>query len=440
MASVPTDSNELAEPEGEGRWEAALETITAGLSAAATRDEILRSILDEGGRLLQASAAVAYLVSADRLRLAVVAHVGISQALAREVAGISVGSNFPVARSIREGRPVWVSSREALERDFPEFERAVAGQFERQAIAALPLRVGGEIIAGLGFAFPEAHAFEARERAFMTTLTERCEAALERARRYEESQQARAAAERSRAEAEALLRFNEVVAGILAHDLRNPLAAVLMNARLLGGAELERTRTIGTRIITSAERMSRMIDQILEWTRLRARTGRIELTCVDCDLGGLTDEVVAEVRARKPDAPIAVERRGVLRGRWDGDRLAQVVSNLVGNAVDHATGPGVLVALDGTGPRGGEGHGGEVTISVQNEGQIDDGLLPVIFEPFRRRVEGSRVPGRGPGRLGLGLGLYIARQIVLAHGGRLDVEQGPGPRVTFVATLPRAPG
>ena len=435
MSGVPTDSSDLPQTVGEGHPEAALESVTAGLSAAATRDEILASILDEGGRLLQASAAVAYVVSVDGVTLAVVAHVGISEALARKIDGISAASNFPVARAIREGRPVWVSTHETLERDFPEFESAVAGQFERQATAALPLRVRGDVVAGLGFAFPETHAFDSRERAFLTTLAERCEAALERARFYEESQKARAAAERSRAEAEALLRFNEVVAGILAHDLKNPLAAVLMNARLLRGAELERTRTISARIVTSAERMSRMIDQILEWTRFRARTGQIHLTCGDCDLTALTDEVVAEVRARKPEVPIAVECRGELRGRWDGDRLAQVVSNLVGNAVDHASVPGVLVTLDGS---GGEGH--DVVISVQNEGQIDEALLPVIFEPFRGRVEGARASGHGPGRLGLGLGLYIARQIVLAHAGRLEIERGPGARVTFVATLPRGPG
>src|SRR5260370_19836935 len=120
MSGVPTDSSDLPQPAGEGHPEGALESVTAGLSAAATRDEILASILDEGGRLLQASAAVAYVVSADRLTLAVAAHEGISEELARKIDGISTASNLPVARAIREGRPVWVSTHETLERDFPE--------------------------------------------------------------------------------------------------------------------------------------------------------------------------------------------------------------------------------------------------------------------------------------------------------------------------------
>jgi len=244
-----------------------------------------------------------------------------------------------------------------------------------------------------------------------------------------ESEAARVAAERGRAEAEAALRFNEVVSGILAHDLKNPLAAVLMNARLLRGSTGERERTISTRIITSSERMSRMIDQILDWTRVRGAPGHIDITRTDCDLGAIAQEVVAELRARKPDAPIAVEARGALGGRWDADRLSQVLSNLVGNAVDHASRPGVSLLLDG--------GGNDVRVVVENDGEIDDALLPVIFEPFRGRASGT--PSRARGRVGLGLGLYIARQIALAHGGRVDVARVSDARVAFTVTLPRDP-
>jgi signal transduction histidine kinase len=429
-------SNRLAELELEARREAALQAVTAALSSAVTREQILEAILDDGSRVLRSSAAVAYLLSETQgqgqvddgqaQRLLLVARRGIPDALVKVLDGLPLSSNYPVARSIREGLPVWVSSHDALAQEFPEFELAVADGFERQAIVALPLRVRGELVGGIGLAFPETHAFDRAERAFMTTLAERCESAMERARLYEESQQARAAAESSRAEAEALLRAHEIVAGILAHDLKNPLAAVLMNARLLRDAEGERTRAIGRRILTSGERMARMIDQILEWTRMRAGSGWVVLERKECDLGTVIDEAVAELRARKADVALVIETRGDLRGRWDPDRLAQVVSNLVGNAIDHASPPGVSVSV--------EGVGDEVRLTVRNEGRIEEQLLPVIFEPFHGRAFGARARGRG-----LGLGLYITRQIVLAHGGRLELEQGPGDRVTFVATIPRGP-
>ncbi|HEX4406245.1 MAG TPA: HAMP domain-containing sensor histidine kinase [Polyangia bacterium] len=254
---------------------------------------------------------------------------------------------------------------------------------------------------------------EARREAALQTVTAELSAA-------------RAAAEQSRAEAEALLRFNEVVAGILAHDLKNPLAAILMNARLLRDADAERARTVGARIVTSGERMSRMIDQILEWTRLRAGAGWVHLTRAACDLGALTDEAVVELRGRKADAAVVVEASGDLRGSWDADRLAQVISNLVGNGLDHASSPGVRVTLDGS--------GAQVRLAVKNTGTIDDDFLPLVFEPFRGRTAGVKSRGRG-----LGLGLYITRQIVLAHGGTVEVERGPEGTVTFVVTLPREP-
>jgi signal transduction histidine kinase len=244
--------------------------------------------------------------------------------------------------------------------------------------------------------------------------------------RVSELERARAEAEQSRAEAEALLRLHEVVAGVLAHDLRNPLAAVLMNARMLRDASDERSRGIGRRILTSGERMSRMIDQILEWTRLRAGGPSFAVELADCDLGAITSDVVAELQARKADAPLAVDARGDLRGRWDPDRLAQVVSNLVGNALEHATRPGADVTLDGA--------GAQVRLLVANEGWVDDQILPTLFEPFHGRASGARKSGRG-----LGLGLYITRQIVLAHGGQVELARGPGSRVTFAVTLPRAP-
>ena len=143
-------SNRLAELELEARREAALQAVTAALSSAVTREQILEAILDDGSRVLRSSAAVAYLLSPDAegqaKRLSLVARRGVPDELVSVLDGLPLSSNYPVARSIREGLPVWVSSHDALAHDFPEFERAVRGAFERQAIVALPLRVRGELV------------------------------------------------------------------------------------------------------------------------------------------------------------------------------------------------------------------------------------------------------------------------------------------------------
>jgi K+-sensing histidine kinase KdpD len=403
-------------PEVEAGRERALESVTAQLSAAATRQEILRAMLSVGSRVLASSAAAAYLRAGDVLTL--VAHAGLSDAVAAKIDGLPLASSYPVPRAIREGSPVWIPSAAALDRDFPEFSRDFSGVFDGQAVVALPLRVGGEIVGGLGFGFPSEHAFDAGERSFLSTLAARCETAMERASLYEESQ-------RCRAEAEALLRFHEVVSGILAHDLKNPLAAVLMNARILRSEESARARAIGTRIVSSGERMARMIEQILEWTRLHTKGARQEISRTSCDLGQIVAEIVGELRAQNGDVPIAVEATGDLRGTWDADRLARAVSNVVGNAIEHATRPGVAISL--------AGEPDCVRLTVANEGHVDAALLPTIFEPFQ--TQGGRAR---PGRRGLGLGLFITRELVLAHEGRIEVA-AHGSQVVLTLTFPRAP-
>jgi signal transduction histidine kinase len=135
--------------------------------------------------------------------------------------------------------------------------------------------------------------------------------------------------------------------------------------------------------------------------------------------------VVSEVQAAYPQRKIEVEQTGTLGGNWDGERLAQVASNLLGNALQHGDPDGIVrVTVDGTRPDA-------VVIKVVNSGTIPPDLLPQLFDPFR----GSR---RQTGRAeGLGLGLYIVQQVVLAHGGRVDVQSENDNRTAFVVRIPR---
>jgi two-component system, sensor histidine kinase and response regulator len=122
-----------------------------------------------------------------------------------------------------------------------------------------------------------------------------------------------------------------------------------------------------------------------------------------------------------------VRQRGDFNGEWDGGRLAQVASNLITNALQYGE-PGhpVAVELDGTQPD-------SVELIVANAGSIPRELLPVIFDPFRGRSD----PGRRSD--GLGLGLYIVRQLVEAHEGRVDVTSNASDGTRFIVRLPRQP-
>ena len=178
-----------------------------------------------------------------------------------------------------------------------------------------------------------------------------------------------------------------------------------------------------SRILSSGERMLRMIEQLLDFTRIRVGGG-IELRASEIDLGDICRVVIAELEAAHAGSALRLHASGNLRGTWDGDRLTQVLSNLASNALQHGEpAGGVDVALEGGDPE-------RVTIHVHNRGVIPEQVRPVLFDPFRGSQERER-------RGGLGLGLFIARQIVLAHAGEVLVDSSPIAGTTFTIVLPR---
>jgi len=234
--------------------------------------------------------------------------------------------------------------------------------------------------------------------------------------------QADAAQEALVSNLERTVAFSERFAGILGHDLRNPLFAIHTAGLVLG----QRATTTGDmktsqQILVSADRMSRMINQILDFTRTRIGSG-IPLSPTRSDLATICTSVVDELETGRPKAAITVDRRGDTTGTWDPDRLAQVFSNIVGNALDHGGDSAAAIRLDGT-------AADAVAIEVRNAGAIPAHRLSTIFDPFLP-------PSRTDPRAGLGLGLYIADQIVHAHGGSIEAST-PDATTLFRIVIPR---
>jgi signal transduction histidine kinase len=224
------------------------------------------------------------------------------------------------------------------------------------------------------------------------------------------------------------LRLNEMFAAVLGHDLRNPLSAILTAAQLL---ELRSSDDVvqrtAARMLSSGKRMSRLIDDMLDLARARL-AGGIPIKPESFDLASLIERVVQEHQAAYPARQIEWRGEGDSVGEWDMERLAQVASNLIGNAFQHGReSEPVQVCVDGR-------QTDLVVFSVTNGGSIAAETMPHIFDPFRR---GQRDPGRTDG---LGLGLYIAQQIVNAHHGEVDVSAPDGTHTRFRVTIPRRPG
>jgi len=221
------------------------------------------------------------------------------------------------------------------------------------------------------------------------------------------------------------LRLNEMLTAVLGHDLRSPLNAVMTSAHLiLRLTNEQQVRDTALRIQSSGKRMSRMIEDILDLARARL-AGGIPVKREPADLGSLLERVLPEIRAAQTGSRIALSRSGDLRGEWDAERLTQVASNLIGNALQHGDQTeAVQVTLDGT-------ERDVVTLTVSNTGTIPPDLLPALFDPFSGA---ERQAGRSEG---LGLGLYIVQQIVLAHQGSVDVRSESPDRTCFVVKVPR---
>ena len=213
----------------------------------------------------------------------------------------------------------------------------------------------------------------------------------------------------------------DIYIGVLGHDLRTPLSAILMTARtlLMRGKLDETERSAVSRMARNAERMASLIRDVLDYTRDHA-CGELPLNRRTCDLGEVCSEIVDDVQLLNPERAIRLSFGTDLTGSWDRERVEQVVANLLQNAVQHGRGD-VNVFVEPT--------PGAVLIRVHNRGAvIAPEEISTLFEPFRRGSEN---------RLGLGLGLYIVQVIMRAHGGSVDVESSAATGTTFTTRWPR---
>jgi signal transduction histidine kinase len=217
-------------------------------------------------------------------------------------------------------------------------------------------------------------------------------------------------------------RTRDQFVAVLGHDLRSPLSAIFMTAGLLArGGDVDRA---AAQILRSGERMARMVDDLLDLTRTRMGSG-IPITPLHMDLEALCEGLLSEFQVIHPDRKLEFHSEGDLRGKWDEGRIGQVLSNLVGNALQHGD-PGKPIGVTARADARG------VVLEVHNEGvPIPPALLANIFEPM---VSHAR-QGEAMKTTSLGLGLHIAREVVLAHGGTLVVTSDLE-GTTFTVHLP----
>lgn len=231
--------------------------------------------------------------------------------------------------------------------------------------------------------------------------------------------------DRQRRELARLLRLNEMFVAVLGHDLRNPLSTLSSGMQLLEAQlEDEKAQRMLHRMRSAGDRMTAMIDQLLDLTRARLGGGiGLGDTRSRVEIDRLVARVAEELRVAHPARELRVECRGDCVGVGDPDRLLQLLSNLLANALQHseASSP-IRVAV--------EGQAQEIRVWIHNAGVIAAEQVPSLFDPFRGRKERAASQG-------LGLGLFISQQIAQAHGGFIEVESKDSKGTTFCVRLPR---
>lgn len=401
----------------------AIQAITEVGLAALELDELLRELLRRFVDLTQAQLAVLYLATDSRLEVRKA--VGVPEA---ELAGVAVdrGQGF-IGRVVVENRPTSVSDVAG--------EPWVAGSYlERHGIRALlgvPLRIQGRVIGGLEIGYLTSREHRPDEIRLLQVLAERAGMAIERARLIEELRHERASleelaklAEQRARELEKEREQRERFLAMVAHDLRQPITALGAYAQLLRrGEQLSgeaRQRAIG-QIEEQARRLERMASDLVDMSRIAI--GRFEMRRAPFDMAGLARQVVDEQQLSAKAHRLHLDASASVVGLWDRDRLHQVLGNLISNAVRYSpAGSDVHVSVRRT--------DGEVEVSVIDQGPgLNPEQLAEVFEPFRRGPQA--MAGNG-----LGLGLYISKAIVEAHGGRIWAESEPGKGSKFTFTLP----
>jgi light-regulated signal transduction histidine kinase (bacteriophytochrome) len=220
-------------------------------------------------------------------------------------------------------------------------------------------------------------------------------------------------------------RARDVMLAALGHDLRTPLSAIVMAASLLKGGETNQAN-LGHRIARSSNRMQRLVDQMLDVSRIQSGLG-LGIQATSGDLAALVKHAVEEARLGFPGSELTVLIPDTMNAFFDADRMGQVVSNLISNARHHGqVGRPIRIELTGT--------TNEAVIAVTNEGgPIPPATRARIFQPFKvESLEQQR------NRNGLGLGLHIVHEIVKSHQGRIEIDDASGV-VTFRIVLPLAP-
>lgn len=404
-----------------------LQTLTAALSAAHTTGEVSAALFGSALSLVGARlGSICLRRGEDELAVAHGSATSPRDAPpAFEI--VPLAAAVPVAEAARTGRAVWLRAHAAFEEREPQLGAARGPGWGGGdgAWACIPVRIEGIVAGVLAFSWAEPRDFDDEERAFVESVAALGAQALARAGLFEAEQAARRRAQDAEDAARRAVAVQDELLGIVGHDLRTPLSAIVMGTSVARQAAADpRQRAALERVRQSAARMTALIADLLDLARARQGLG---MTVVPrpVALADVCAQAISELEQVHPGRTIRLVARGEQRAHADPSRVHQAVSNLVANALRHGAAEGEVTVEAG-------GDDETAAIRVHNRGDpIPPEEVAGIFEPFGRGRAGASPAGS------VGLGLFIVAAIARAHGGTISVESSESAGTTFTLSFPR---
>ncbi|MGH9372233.1 MAG: hybrid sensor histidine kinase/response regulator, partial [Vicinamibacterales bacterium] len=397
-----------------------LYALSAGMSEALTLDAVARVIVQHGKVAVGASAGSVAMLVDGGTQFEILYGEEYGPQPIESQRGFPAVTGLCSTAAVETERPVYVGSFVEWQEKYP-LSASIAADGGYASSAALPLLADGSVLGVLSFHFTVPVNFDEEYSAVLTSVAQHCAQALDRARLYE-------TAERARAEAEAANRSKDDFLSTISHELRTPLNAILGWAAMLrsGSVDASRIQRAIEAIFNNATRQGRLIEELLDVSRIVA--GRATIDPQDVDLGenirGAVETMMPLAAAKGVE--LRFETTPGVHVVADPRRLEQVLLNLLSNAVKFTPQDGQISVEVSASERS-----AEVRIVDSGVG-IDPAFLPHVFERFR---QADSAPTRSTG--GLGLGLFISRQLVEAQGGAIRAHsEGADRGATFTVSLP----
>lgn len=393
-----------------------LQTVTAALAEAITPSQVNEAIREAGFVAFGANGGALVRVAGDRETLEVIAFRGYAEEMMEKWKRFPMSVELPLAETARKGEPIFLENLDQIRARYSEGSQV----FERNghlASATLPLIVHGQVIGALGLSFKKATPFKEDTRLFMMNLAGQCAQALERARLYEKAQNA--------------IHVRDEFLSIASHELKTPLTPLKLQLQSLlrtvkgarqGDLAPERIQKLAESSDRQIDRLTHLIEDLLDVSRINA--GKLTLNREEICLSDLVEELAERYRTQAAEAgcSLVVSVDPDIIGRLDRIRFEQVIANLLSNAIKYGPGKPIRIEL--------KRKDSQAIVAVQDQGiGIAEEDLERVFDRFER-IESDRTVG------GLGLGLYISRQIVEAHGGRVWADSRAGSGSVFTVQFP----